>query len=812
MRAPVDSAKKPKKGNPGPALSPAADAGWTEDVHETGHFLLPLRDVVLFPGMIVPLFIGRQKSSIAIEMAAEQDSPLLAVTQKDPSLDAPGVGDLHDAGTLCHVLQMVRLPDGSFKVLLEGFSRRRILAITEGAGQEAPFTARSVLLADTYRPSSRLDAAARYVIELFETYVRLQKKIPKENLLAIQSLDNPSQLADQVAANLYVRVEVKQEMLSEASVLRRLNLLATCLENENEILEIERKIKEEVRGQMEKSQREYYLSEQIKAIQRELGREGEASDEVEEYREKLNQLTLPKEVHQKAEKEIGRLATMAPLSPEATVVRTYLDWLLELPWSEVTPETLDLAEAEKILEADHYGLKKPKERILEYLAVRKLNAQSRGPILCFVGPPGVGKTSLGRSIAQATNRKFARVSLGGMRDEAEIRGHRRTYIGSLPGRVIQTMKKVGVKNPVILLDEVDKMSADFRGDPSSALLEVLDPEQNQHFSDNYLEVEFDLSQVFFITTANVLHPIPPALRDRMEVIEITSYTEEEKIQIAKRYLVPRSIKENGLSKRHLVVPVEGIQEIIRSFTRESGVRNLEREINSVSRKIARTVASSPSNKAKRITVDAATVRSLLGVPKFLDTSQRKTGPDVGIATGLAWTEVGGELLNIEVAILQGKGDLVLTGQLGQVMQESARAALTYTRSRSAQFGIPKDFHRLYDIHVHLPEGAIPKDGPSAGVTLATALVSALAGIPVRSDLAMTGEITLRGKVLPVGGIKEKILAAHRAKMTDVLIPEENLKDLEDIPPSILKAIRIHTVNDMDSVLRESLVPTSQARN
>jgi ATP-dependent Lon protease len=775
-----------------------------DETREAGHFVLPLRDVVLFPGMVVPLFIGRQKSAIAVEMAAEQDSPLLAVAQRDSSLDSPAANDLFDVGTLCHVLQMVRLPDGSFKVLLEGLSRQRVLTLTDDAAQDIPFAAQSLPMPDIFRPSAKLDATARYVLELFEGYVRLQKKIPKENLLAIQGLENASLIADQIAANLYVKVETKQQILAEANVHRRLHLLAACLENENEILEIERTIKEEVRGQMEKSQREYYLSEQIKVIQRELGREGEPSDEADEYRDRLVRKAIPQEVHQKAEKEIFRLSTMAPLSPEATVVRTYLDWILDLPWNEKTEETLDLDLAEHILEQDHYGLKKPKERILEHLAVRKLNPDSRGPILCFVGPPGVGKTSLGRSIARATNRKFARISLGGMRDEAEIRGHRRTYIGSLPGRIVQTMKKVGVKNPVVLLDEVDKMSADFRGDPSSALLEVLDPEQNRHFSDNYLEVEFDLSQVFFITTANVLHPIPPPLRDRMEVIEITSYTEEEKTQIAKRYLAPRGIKENGLSKKYIAIPVEGIQEMIRSYTREAGVRNLEREINSVCRKVARSVAATPGGPLKKIVVDPPTVRKLLGIPKFLDTSQRKSGPDIGIATGLAWTEVGGELLKIEVAILQGKGELVLTGQLGQVMQESARAALTYARSRSRHLGLSKDFHRHYDIHVHLPEGAIPKDGPSAGVTLATALVSALAGVAVRADLAMTGEITLRGKVLPVGGIKEKILAAHRAKIADVLIPEENAKDLEDIPSSILKAIRVHTVGDMDAVLKAAL--------
>lgn len=785
-------------------------AGLTAEKGQAIHFVLPLRDVVLFPGMVVPLFIGRPRSAAAVERAVQKDVPLVAVAQRDAAVDDPTGPDLFNVGTLCQVLQMVRLPDGSFKVLLEGVARRHLLEIVEDRGVDSPLAARSAPLIDQYRPSVRVDAAVRYVLDLFETYVRLQKKIPKENLIAIQSLDLPSLLADQVAANLYVKLESKQEILGEGNVHARLNLLAACLEQENEILEIEKKIKEEVRGQMEKSQREYYLSEQIKAIQRELGREGEVGDEVDEFREKMEKLALPADVRTKVEKEVSRLNGMAPLSPEATVVRTYLDWIFDLPWNAQTEERLDLPAAQGILEADHYGLKKPKERILEYLAVRKLNPKSRGPILCFVGPPGVGKTSLGRSIARSTNREFARISLGGMRDEAEIRGHRRTYIGSMPGRIIQTLKKVGVKNPVILLDEVDKMSADFRGDPASALLEVLDPEQNKHFSDNYLEVEFDLSQVLFVTTANVLYTIPPPLRDRMEVIEISSYTEEEKVQIAKKYLVPRAIKENGLSRRHLAIPIEGIREVIRSYTREAGVRNLEREMNSLCRKVARTVATGTGEKPVQQVLTPPVVRKLLGIPKFLDPHQKRQAPDIGIVTGLAWTEVGGELLRIEVAILQGKGELVLTGQLGQVMQESARAALSYTRSRADHFGIPKEFHRFYDIHVHLPEGAIPKDGPSAGVTLATALVSALAGIPVRSDLAMTGEITLRGKVLPVGGIKEKVLAAHRAEISDILIPEENMKDLEDIPESIMKKLHVQPITTMDEVLKYAFVKDDRA--
>ena len=617
--------------------------------------------------MVAPLFIGRQKSAAAVELAAEKNIPLIAVAQTDPALEDPQPTDLFPVGTLCQILQLVRLPDGTIKVLLEGGSRQRLLEINDGGGDASPLRAQIEPIPIVYRPSPRLKAAVRYVSELFEAYARLQKRIPKENLLSILSLEDASQLSDQIAAHLYVKVELKQQILEDSNVHHRLSQLAAFLEEENDLLGLEKEIKDEVRGQMEKSQREYYLAEQIKVIQKELGREGEALDDIDEFREKLDTVGFPPEVREKADREINRLCSMPAMSPEATVVRTYLEWLLELPWKEATEEELDLKNAEAILEKDHYGLDKPKERILEYLSVRKLNPSSRGPILCFVGPPGVGKTSLGRSIARATNRKFARISLGGMRDEAEIRGHRRTYIGSLPGRLIQTMRKVGVKNPVILLDEVDKMGMDFRGDPASALLEVLDPEQNCHFSDNYLEVEFDLSEVFFITTANILHPVPPALCDRMEVIEISSYTEEEKVQIGRRFLVPRSIKESGLKRKDVTFTLDGIREVIQSYTREAGVRNLEREVQGVCRKIAREVASSSNGERPKKKIEKTQVQKLLGVPKFSRNDRSQHEPDVGIATGLAWTEVGGELLNIEVSILEGKGELVMTGQLGEVM-------------------------------------------------------------------------------------------------------------------------------------------------
>ena len=803
MKAEKSAKRKTRKKRPlgkTKGKGPAGKQGWEGEEGPTYDYVLPLRDVVVFPGMVVPLFVGRPRSTAAIDVVTEESYPLLAITQRDPLVDDPMPEDLYTVGTLCNVLQTMRLPDGSYKVLLEGLSRKIVIEYAESEGPNTPFMARSLPVPDIYKATKETEARIRYIRDLFEDYVRLFKKIPKENLLAVMSIDDPSILADQVAAHLNVKTETKQKLLAASTVEERLNLLGYYLEEEIDILEVEKKIKGEVRNQIDKSQREYYLTEQIKAIQRELGRDGEALDEIEEYREKLIATHLTKEAFQRAEKELTRLSTMAPMSPEATVVRTYLDWIVDLPWDKKSDEILDLDEAEKVLEKDHYGLEKPKERILEFLAVRKLNPNTKGPILCFVGPPGVGKTSLGKSIARATHREFARISLGGMRDEAEIRGHRRTYIGSMPGRILQTLRKVKTNNPVILLDEIDKMNSDFRGDPASALLEVLDPEQNKHFSDNYLELEFDLSQVFFITTANVLHTIPPALRDRMEVIEISSYTEHEKIQIAKRYLAPRAITENGLKRRQITFKQDAFIRLIRQYTREAGVRNLEREIHSVCRKVARRFACGEVDANSKVTVDAEEVRRLLGIPKFTDMDEKKPEPDIGTAIGLAWTQVGGDILHIEVSILDGKGDLVLTGQLGDVMQESAKTALSYTRSRGEEYGLPPDFHKRYDIHIHLPEGAIPKDGPSAGVTLATALISALSGMPVRTDVAMTGEITLRGKVLPVGGIKEKLLAAHRNGIYEICIPQENEKDLEEIPRTILKKLKIHLVSQVQEIL------------
>ena len=669
-----------------------------EDLSDTPHFVLPLRDIVLFPGMIAPLFVGRQKSGAAIEAVSEKHAPLLAITQKDPVVDSPTGSDLYGVGTLCNVLQVIRLPDGSYKILLEGIVRHSIIRIDDGAGDEIPLMATSFPMPDIYRPSRRTEAAVRYVSDLFEGYAKLNKKIPRENLMSVLHLENPGMLTDQMAAHMNVKVEVKQRLLSEPNVEERLNLLSTHLERENEILEMEKKIRGEVRGQIDKSQRDYYISEQIKALQRELGREGEGIDEIEEYKEKIEKSNLPEEVAQRVEKEINRLSTMPMMSPEATVVRTYLDWLLDLPWSKSTEERLNLPVAEKILEGDHFGLKKPKERILEHLAVRKLNPDSKGPILCFVGPPGVGKTSLGRSIARATNREFARISLGGMRDEAEIRGHRRTYIGSLPGRIIQSIRKVGVNNPVLLLDEVDKMSTDFRGDPASALLEVLDPEQNKHFTDNYLEVEFDLSRIFFVTTANILHPVAPALQDRMEVIEISSYTEPEKVQIAKRYLVPRAIQESGLNRKQISFHIPGIQEIIRSYTREAGVRNLEREIQSVCRKVARRVTVAEEEEPTKVVINRGMAVDLLGY------SSEETDAYAGIAQ--VWrTEVGGALKS---KFWRGKAT-------SPVMAKSCKNPAARHRN-----GIP-DFHRRYDIHIHLRERS--RGRTLSGVTLATALIS-----------------------------------------------------------------------------------------
>lgn len=762
--------------------------------------LLPLRDVVVFPNMIQPLLVGRKRSVAAVEKALESNKKIFIVTQQQPDTEDPGLNDLYPIGTLSVVHQVVRLPDGSMKVLMEGVQRYELVEV---------FPDQEMILCwlraveEPESSGSEVEALVRLVSSLFENYVKLNPRVPQETLMVLYNVSSdPHRLADAIGSNLFIDVEEKQGVLSTLDPVLRLRNLCEILNSENEILELEQKIKTQVRKQMEKTQREFYLNEQIKVIQRELGREGDMAEEIADIEQKIAASGMSAEAEEKARKELSRLQHMSMLSPEAAVVRTYLDWLVTLPWNKSSKEQLDIEQAEKILDEDHYGLKKPKERILEYLAVRKLSKHLRGPILCFVGPPGVGKTSLARSVARALNRNFVRVALGGVRDEAEIRGHRRTYIGALPGRIIQSLKRVKTNNPVFLLDEVDKMSTDFRGDPSSALLEVLDPELNNTFSDHYLEVEFDLSEVFFIATANTKYPIPPALRDRMEIIELPSYTEQEKLAIAEHYLVPKQIQANGLTRRRVKLPSEALMTLMRGYTKEAGVRNLEREIANVLRKIAKGIASKQIKRA--LTVNSAAVEKYLGAPKYRPTDIERGG-GIGLATGLAWTEFGGEVLTTEVSIMEGRGELVLTGKLGDVMQESAKAALTYARMQKKRLGLSRDFHQRFDIHVHIPEGAIPKDGPSAGITIATAMISALTGTPIRQGLAMTGEITLRGRVLAVGGVKEKVLAAHRAEINTLILPEENKKDLEDIPQSVLKELEIHFVKNMDEVIERALV-------
>jgi len=759
--------------------------------------LLPLRDIVVFPSMIVPLFVGRPKSVAALESVMQGDKELILVTQRSVDCDDPGQEDLYKIGVRAFVHQLLKLPDGSVKVLVEGKSRLRMHLVETidntlfGSAEE---------LCEPQVAGAEIEALIRHLQDRFESYVRLNRKIPQETLVSLLNLNDPGRLADNIAIHASFKVSDKQRILAILNPEKRLTALSHILNTEMEILELEQKIRGEVRRQMEKSQKEYYLNEQIKAIQKELGRDGENPEEIAELKRKIQTARMPQEAAEKAKQEVSRLKAMATMSPEASVVRNYLDWLVALPWSKRTKDRIDIVLAERILNEDHYGLKKPKERILEFLAVRQLVKKSKGPILCFVGPPGVGKTSLGRSIARSLGRKFVRMSLGGVRDEAEIRGHRRTYIGALPGRIVQNIRKIGSRNPVFLLDEVDKMSVDFRGDPSAALLEVLDPELNHTFVDHYLEVEFDLSEVMFITTANILDPIPPALRDRMEVIEIPSYTEPEKFEIARSFLIPKQMKHHGLKRSYVRFEDGAILEVIRNYTREAGVRNLEREIGSICRKVARDIVSKKIKGCKRLTGKA--IGKYLGIPKYRRPEYENGG--VGIATGLAWTEVGGEVLRTEATLMEGKGELMLTGQLGKVMQESAKAALTFARSRARNLHLDRDFHKRFDIHVHIPEGAIPKDGPSAGITIATAIISALTGQPVTNDMAMTGEITLRGQVLPVGGIKEKILAAHRSKLHRVLLPKENEKDLEDIPPEVLQEMDIQFVISMDEVLQAAL--------
>jgi len=759
--------------------------------------VLPLRDIVVFPHMIVPLFVGRKKSVSALDEVMQSGKTIVLLAQKDADKDDPDPEDLYQVGTLGNILQMLKLPDGTIKVLVEGGARVRVENI-QSDGNVLRASYQNLPEADD--DAREREAVAKTVEQQFESYVKLNKKIPPEVLVSVAAVEEVDKLADTIASHLSLKLEDKQLLLEIPSVIERLERLYGHMEEEMEILQVDKRIRTRVKRQMEKSQREYYLSEQMKAIQKELG-EDDAQSDLDALAKQIETLGLSQEAQEKAKTELKRLKMMPPMSSEATVVRNYLDWLLELPWKKRTRVRRDLSAAEAVLNEDHFGLEKIKERILEHLAVLQLVRKMKGPILCFVGPPGVGKTSLGRSIARATSRKFIRMSLGGMRDEAEIRGHRRTYIGSMPGKVVQSMKKAGVKNPLILLDEIDKLGADFRGDPSSALLEVLDPEQNYTFNDHYLEVDYDLSEVMFITTANSLN-IPSPLLDRMEVIRLSGYTEAEKLAIAKRYLLSKQLKNHGLSEDEgFDIDDKALLDVIRYYTREAGVRGLDRVLAKLCRKMARKWVQDMPKLAMKIT--ATDLESYLGVRQY-SFGMAEEEHQVGVVTGLAWTEVGGELLQIETALMPGKGKLTITGQLGDVMQESIQAAFTYVRSRAASLGLKADFHQKVDVHVHVPEGAIPKDGPSAGLAMATSIISALTGIAVKKEVCMTGEITLRGKALPIGGLKEKLLAAHRGGLTEVIIPGENVKDLKEIPDNILQGLKVHDVSHMDEVLKHVL--------
>ena len=758
--------------------------------------MMPIRDVVIFPFMMTPFVVGRESSVRALEEALAADKKIFLATQHDASIDEPKATEIYQVGTIVNIVQSLKLPDGNIKVLVEGVERGKILQVvdTEGFMQATVRVARYGAEANP-----TLEASMQRVTSLFEQYVKLCQALNYETMISAVRMEDPAKLTDVISANLQLSIEEKQELLEIFDPGERLTRIADVLDIEIEKLNVDRTIQSRVKRQMEKAQKEYYLNEKIKAIQKELGR-GEKS-EFDELKKKIEAAGMTKDVKDKALQELKKLEAMPPMSAESTVSRNYLDWLLAVPWKKRSKEIRNISRAEKILNEDHYGLEKIKERILEFLAVRQLVKNPKGSILCFVGPPGVGKTSLGMSIAKATGRKFVRMSLGGVRDEAEIRGHRRTYIGALPGQIIQMMKKAGTKNPVFMLDEVDKMSMDFRGDPSAALLEVLDPEQNFMFVDHYLDVEYDLSQVFFVATANVMHTIPAALQDRMEVLRLHGYTEQEKVEIAKQFLVKKQMLAAGLSEKNVKFTDDAITQLIRSYTREAGVRNLEREIGNVCRKVARKVVKEGENYT--VTVTGATVPDFLGVIKFRDTLAHEKS-EVGLVTGLAWTEVGGSILSTEASVVDGKGKLTLTGKLGDVMQESAQAAMSYVRSRAQRLGLNRDFYRNLDLHVHVPEGAIPKDGPSAGITIATAISSALSKIPVRRDLAMTGEITLRGKVLPIGGLKEKLLAAHRAGLFEVILPKDNEKDVAEVPENLRNAMKLHFVDTMDQVLQIAL--------
>ena len=763
--------------------------------------LLPLRDIVVYPHMVVPLYVGRQKSIAAVTEARSGDGHLLLAAQRQIAQEEPTEGDIHAIGTIGLILQHVALPDGTVKVIVEGKQRARIRSFV----QPAPFFCCEVEpLEEGDARGVETEALLRSIRASFEKYVKLNRKIPPELLNSLAQIQSVSRLADTVAAHLSLKLEDRQRVLEIVSPSERLEEVYGLLQGEIEVLEVEGKIRTRVKKQMERSQKEYYLNEQMRAIQKELGERDEFKNEIQELEAALAKKKLPKDALARAKKEIRKLKMMSPMSAEATVVRNYVDWILALPWNEYKEEKKDIVEAERVLNEDHYGLDKPKERILEYLAVQTLVERLKGPILCLVGPPGVGKTSLGKSIAHATGRDFVRVSLGGVRDEAEIRGHRRTYIGALPGKVLQSLRKAGSSNPVFLLDEVDKMSMDFRGDPSAALLEVLDPEQNHTFADHYLDIDYDLSRVMFVCTANVLHQIPRPLQDRMEVIQLPGYIEIEKLEIARNFLVPKVVEANGLLPHHVEFTDAGLLDVIRYYTRESGVRNLERELASICRKVAREVVRAGVAKAGKRRVTPAVARKLLGVPKYRY-GMKELEDRIGVCTGLAFTETGGELLQTEVSVTPGGGKLQITGRLGEVMQESANAAMSYVRSRAKQLGLARDFYSKVDIHVHVPEGATPKDGPSAGITIATTIASALTRVAIRANVAMTGEITLRGRVLPIGGLKEKLIAAHRGGLDTVIIPKENEKDLKEIPAHVKRDVRIVLVEHMDEVLARALV-------
>ena len=762
--------------------------------------LLPLRDVVIFPHMVAPLFVGREKSIRALEEAMKNDKKILLSAQKDAKTNDPGPEDIYSIGTVGSIVQMLRLPDGTVKVLVEGKNRASLKQFND---ENKYFSVSVEDLEEKIPTDSETNAMMRTLVEAFEDYIKLNKRVPSETLATISAIDEPSKLSDTIASHLTFKLADKQEILENLDPSNRLEAIYEKIQSELEILQVEKKIRNRVKKQMEKAQKEYYLTEQMKAIQKELGDKDDFKSEILEFEESLKKKVMPDDIRTRIEKEIKKLKGMSSMSAEATVVRNYIDWLVNLPWdSEVSEDEISIDNAQKVLDEDHFGLEKPKERITEYLAVRALTTKQKGPIMCLVGPPGVGKTSLAKSVANAMGRKFVRISLGGVRDEAEIRGHRRTYIGALPGKIIQGMKKAGTKNPVFLLDEIDKIGADFRGDPASALLEALDPEQNSTFNDHYLEVDYDLSQVLFITTANVLHTIPWALQDRMEIIKLSGYTELEKKKIAQKYLIPKQLENNGLTVSNAKINEKALDFLIQRYTREAGVRTLEREIGSVCRKTAKEVVKNGKDFSLKITPKI--VQKYLGIPKFKH-GEIEEKNQIGMSTGLAWTEVGGELLNVEVTVVPGKGAFTVTGKLGEVMQESTKAAMSYVRSRAKRLGLDKDFYQKIDIHVHVPEGAQPKDGPSAGIAISTAIISALVQKEVRKDVAMTGEITLRGRVLPIGGLKEKILAAHRGGVKHVLIPDENVKDLVDIPKEVKKDIKVTSVNHMDEVISHAII-------